>query len=237
MAVEQRAALVTAGARRVGRVLALKLAAAGYDIALHYFNSEVDAKNTACEVQELGRRCELIQADLLDKTALSGMIKEALEKLPGLCVLVNNASIWKAGRFMQSSSEELHENLGIHLLAPYILTRDLARYARKGVVVNILDSNISRQHSDKFAYLLSKKSLYDFTLMAAAELAPDVRVNAIAPGLVLSPDGQEQETQPLKNPLHRQGTPEDVAEALLFLVQSKHVTGQCIYLSGGKQLN
>lgn len=236
MASELKSAVVTAGARRVGRQLCFHLAKLGYDIALHYNSSKTEAEETKCEIEELGRRCELVQADLRTRDGIESLIPRAQTVLGNLKVLVNNASVWEAGSFSQSSYGELSDNLHIHLYAPYILTRDFSNTVQDGSVINIIDSNITRHNSDKFAYLLTKKALYDFTLMAAAELAPRIRVNAIAPGLVLVPEADKGTAQPGKNPLQRPGSPDDVSKALEFLITHEHLTGQCIYVSGGKHL-
>lgn len=236
---QRSAALVTAGAKRVGKVLALRLASRGFDIALHYNNSKSEAEATAKEIEGSGTKCELFQADLTDTEELQRLIPAVMERMPELKVLVNNASIWHGGKFLESSLEELAEFTKVHLEAPYILTRDFARLARHGLVVNIVDSNIVKHTSNNFAYLLSKKALYDFTMLAATELAPEIRVNAIAPGAVLVPEDERKEKYEQKftqNPLERAGSPDDVADALDYLLSGDHISGQCIFVSGGKHL-
>lgn len=239
MSKDPKAALVTAGARRVGKAMALRLAERGYDIALHYNNSSNQAEETKKEIEQKGRKCHLFQADLLNDEALERLMPSVIERLPGLSLLVNNASIWKEGSFVDSAKEDLDQYLKIHVEVPYLLTRDFARLARKGLVVNITDSNIVKHSSRYFAYLLSKKALYDFTLLAATELAPEIRVNAIAPGAVQAPEDERKEKYESKftqNPLNHAGSPEDVADALDFLINSEHISGQCIFVSGGKHL-
>lgn len=235
----QPAALVTAGAKRVGRSLALRLAECGFDIALHYKESKLEAESTAKEIGEIGRQCTLFNADLCVSNELENLIPSALAKFPGLCILINNASIWKPGKLIDSTIEDFNSNIKIHLEAPYILTRDFARHAKHGHVVNIIDSNVTKNQTAHFAYLLSKKALHDFTLLAAGELAPQIRVNAIAPGAVLTPENERKEKYEDKfsnNPLQLAGSPDDVATALEFLIKSSHITGQCIFVSGGKHL-
>ncbi|MBX9686427.1 MAG: SDR family oxidoreductase [Candidatus Obscuribacterales bacterium] len=232
-------ALVTAAAKRVGRVLALRLAQKGYDIALHYHNSEAEAEKTAEEIRKLGRLCRLFKADLCRNQETEGLILKVLEKMPKLSVLVNNASIWQPCSFLESDLADLKKYQSLHLEAPYILIRDFAKNQKSGLVVNILDSNIVRQNTEYFPYLLSKKALWDLTLMAAGELAPKFRVNAIAPGAVLPPEDERQEKYSKKfnkNPLQREGSPEDIADALEFFLKAEHVTGQCLFVSAGKQL-
>lgn len=239
MTQHNKAALVTGGARRVGKALALRLAQRGYDIALHFNSSSSDAQETKNEIEKKGRHCHLFQTNLMEDEALEHLLPSVIERLPGLNLLVNNASIWKEGNFLNSTKEELDEYLRIHVEVPYLLTRDFAKLARKGLVINVIDSNIVKHSSRYFAYLLSKKALYDFTLLAASELAPEIRVNAIAPGAVQAPEDERKEEYESKfsqNPLNRPGSADDVADALEFLINSEHISGQCIFVSGGKHL-
>jgi len=233
------AALVTAGAKRIGKALCLRLARMGFDIALHYNNSEQDAKETATEVEAFGRTCTLLKADLRKREEVSNLIKRAFDALPHLSVLVNNASIWNSKSLVDSSHEDFSENFQVHVEAPYFLIRDFARRVNDGTIINILDSNVVKTTTAHFPYLLSKKALYELTLLAATELAPKIRVNAIAPGAVLVPEGDLKEKYAAKfadNPLSRPGSPDDVADTLEFLIRSKHITGECIFLSAGKHL-
>jgi NAD(P)-dependent dehydrogenase (short-subunit alcohol dehydrogenase family) len=234
------AALVTAGAKRVGRELALRLASLGYDIALHFCNSADDASATKGEVEDLGRECHLFKADFENNADVAKLLPQVIERLPHLSVLINNASIWQSGKFIDATQNELVRYLRIHVEAPFLLSRDFSRLAKTGNIINILDCNIVKNKSENFAYLLSKKALFDFTLMAAAELAPEIRVNAVAPGAVLPPDDERNAkyTEKFgKNPLERPGSPSDVADAMQFLLQSDHISGQVIFVSGGKHLS
>jgi len=234
------AALVTAGAKRVGRELALRLASLGFDIALHFCNSAEDAAATKKEIEALGRECLLFKADFENNDDIAKLLPEVFAKMPQLSVLVNNASIWQAGKFIDATHGELTRYLKVHVEAPFILSRDFSRLAKAGNIINILDCNIVKNKSENFAYLLSKKALFDFTLMAAAELAPEIRVNGVAPGAVLPPEDERNAKYTEKfgqNPLERPGSPTDVADAMQFLLQSEHLSGQVIYVSGGKHLS
>lgn len=239
MSESRAAALVTAGAKRIGRVLSLRLAQMGYDIALHYNSSKNDAEQTATEIRALGKECVLLNADLRKHDELAKLMQQAFESFPKLNVLVNNASIWTPKSLIDSSYEDFRENFQVHVEAPYFLIRDFARKVSDGCVINILDSNVTKATTAHFPYLLSKKTLYELTLLAATELAPKIRVNAIAPGAVLVPEDERKEKYSAKfgdNPLNRPGSPEEVADTLEFLVKSKHITGECIFLSAGKHL-
>lgn len=231
---EPKAALITGGARRIGKELAVHLAARGYDIAIHYFNSDTDAKQTAKEIEQYGRKSVILKADLNEPAEVQGLIEQTVAELPALCLLVNNASVWNGGSLKESSLEEFDQNFNVHVKAPYLLTRDYARQVRKGNIINILDSNIARNKADEFAYLLSKKCLHELTKMAAVELAPDIRVNALAPGMILKPENQPDKAP--SNLVQRHGSPQDVLQAVDYLLDNQMLTGQCLYLAGGKDL-
>ena len=232
-------ALITGGARRVGKAISLGLAERGHDIALHFRSSTADAKETADEIRTLGVRCELLQADLLDPEEVAKLIPRAKKLFPGLGVLINNASTFKPATILESDAQIIDFNFAIHVRAPFLLTRDFAKHCGKGLVINMLDTNITNNRSTHAAYLLSKKALASFTQMAAKELAPDIRVNAIAPGLILPPKGEPKaylDTLLKQVPLHRKGSPQDVVNALVFLLEHDYLTGQIIYVDGGEHL-
>ncbi|MBX9568772.1 MAG: SDR family NAD(P)-dependent oxidoreductase [Candidatus Obscuribacterales bacterium] len=230
----RKAALVTGGAKRIGREIALHLAKNGYDIALHFNRSAEDAQKTAAEIEQLSRRCYLVKADLGTASELESVIESCIGNLPYLSVLINNASTWSGGLLTDSSCDEFDEQFHLHVRAPFILTRDFARMARKGNIINILDSNVAKKRATEFAYLLSKKSLQDLTIMAAVELAPAIRVNSIAPGMVLAPE--KDKNKPHNNPLNKTGSPKDVTNAIDFFLHNETVTGQCVFVAGGKDL-
>ncbi len=230
----KKAALVTGGAKRIGREIALHLARHGYDIALHFNQSSEDAQKTAAEIEAMGQRCYLAKADLLVPAELEKLVESSIRNLRQLSLLVNNASTWTGGLLANSSISEFDEQFNLHVRAPFALTRDFARLARKGNIINILDSNIAKNRGTEFAYLLSKKALQEMTMMAALELAPAIRVNAIAPGMVLAPE-KDKDKKP-NNPLNKAGNPSDVTTALDFFLQNESVTGQCIFVGGGKNL-
>lgn len=236
---EPKVALITAGARRLGKEACLKLASLGYDIALHFKSSQEEAEETAALIRQTGRNCHLFPADLFKISDTEALIANVLEKMPGLSVLVNNASIWIPSDFQDSSARDLMENISIHLIAPYLLSRDFSKECAQGQIVNIIDANVGKDSTHFFPYLLSKKSLLNLTSMLAVELAPKFRVNAIAPGGFLPPEGAaaERSTDPLEhNLLKRRGQISDYTGALEYLLKSPHITGQCLYVAAGDQL-
>ncbi len=234
-----RTALVTGGAKRLGRAIALRLAEAGADVAIHYHSSADAAADTADAVAALGRRAWALPADLDDPDAAADLFARAAEQAGAIDILVNNASNFPANRVLEFPLESLWENLRLHAASPLMLARALAQQGRPGDIVNMLDSRVVDYDHAHAAYHLSKRTLLTLTKMLALELAPAIKVNAVAPGLILPPPGQnESYLQQLAstNPLNRHGSPEGIAEAVLFLVRSDFVTGQVLYVDGGRHM-
>ncbi|ASI48117.1 MAG: SDR family NAD(P)-dependent oxidoreductase [Anaplasma ovis] len=183
--MHKRGVIITGAARRVGRAVAVFLAARhGYDVVVHYNRSHSEALDLQRVIQEdYGKRCLLFQSDLRDFAALGRLVAYAFEEIPHCDTLINNASVFYASTIGQLREGELEENYKIHVKAPIFLTQHFARMcaAKRGNVVNIIDTNITRTQTRYFAYLLSKKALSDFTVMAAEEFAVQLQVNAICP--------------------------------------------------------
>lgn len=232
-------ALVTGAGRRLGLAIAVHLARLGFDIAIHYNESVDGAEQCGREVVLEGRKCQLFQADLSETSQAERLVERVATTMPSMTLIVNSASVWKPVSFVESSTAELLNNLSVHLVSPYLLIRDFARLGQRGQVINILDSAIGSNRTQFFPYLLSKRALAELTTMTAAELAPAIRVNAVAPGTVLPTEGEAAAVftvTPQCNPLQHFGSPEDVLKAIEFLVNSPHVTGQCLFVGGGDHL-
>jgi len=237
-AIIMRSALITGGARRLGRAMSLKLAAMGYDIALHYHGNLPDA--LVEEIRSNGVRCEPVKSDLSVAEEASSLIELAKKTCPGLELLVNSAAIFKRASVAETSDALLSAHIRLNLLAPYRLSRDFAGIVGKGQIINIIDANAVKNTSAYGAYMLSKKGLMGLTAMAAREFAPNIRVNAIAPGLILPPAGEGDEYMKkaaLKRvPLKKQGHLDDITKALEFLITNGFITGQIIFVDGGEHL-
>lgn len=235
-----KAALVTGASKRIGRQIALTLAADGWDIAVHYRGSQKEAMATAQEIRALGRRCELFEADLGDMRQVERLVPAVADAMPGLELLVNNASIFEPASFLETQEAFFDRIFTINFKSCFFLARDFARICRKGQIVNMLDTKIARSASPSyFAYTLGKKALAAFTEMAAKELAPDIRVNGICPGPILPPPGKDSdylEKFAGRVPLKRIGSPELIVDAILFLVRNSYVTGQWLFVDGGEHL-
>ena len=234
-----KTALVTGAAKRLGHHAALALAREGVALALHYRDSEAEAQALARQVRGMGGAAWCIQADLADPTSASKLFAQAQEKAGAIDFLLNNASIFHEKDLNGFSVDDLHANIHVNALAPLILSRRLAEQGRPGCIVNFLDTMIADYDRKHVPYHLSKRMLYGLTSMMAVEFAPKIRVNAVAPGLVLPPEGEDAEyLERLKSStlLERYGSPQGVSEAVLFLLRSGFITGQTIFIDGGRHL-
>jgi pteridine reductase len=235
-----RAALVTGAARRLGKAIAEALAREGADVVVHHGHSGTEAEQTAAGLRALGVRAWTVRADLGDPAQAQALWEQA-EALAGagrIDILVNSASIFPEDTLAGFTAGGLETSLRVNALAPALLARRFAAAGPGGdrVIVNLLDSRALGRMRRHLSYQLSKRLLADFTRLLALELAPAVRVNAVAPGMVLPPSGLGPDAQArlaATNLLGRWGKPEDVAQAVLFLAASDFVTGQVLFVDGG----
>ena len=214
----------------------MALARQGVNVVVHYHQSEQAAADVCDELQKLGVSAWPIQADLADSSQTETLFVEAVQRAGAVDVLVNNASVYNQETLWEVDESSLWQNLQIHAVAPLTLARALARQNRAAHIVNLLDTRVTVYDRRHVSYHLSKRVLLTLTRMLALELAPQIAVNAIAPGLILPPAGEDEsylEKLAHCNPLNRYGGPEDIAEALLFLLRSRFITGQVIYVDGG----
>jgi len=232
--------LITGGAKRIGASIALHLAHYGYSIALHYNHSRKDAADLAKEIQSLQVGCDIFGANLENSKDVTALIPKVRKKFPDLKFFVNNASIFEKSTLREGNIKDFDREFAINLRAPFILASQFAKHIKEGAIINILDTNVSKDKTSHVSYLLAKKSLAELTRIAALELAPDIRVNAVAPGLILPPDskGKDYLDRLAKNiPLKRKGEPVDIARAVQFLIENTYLTGQTIFVDGGEHLN
>ena len=237
-------ALITGGAHRLGKEFALSLARMGFDILLHYHASEADAQQTKSEIESLGRVVHLLKADLTKPAEIESLFAQVDSIFhPSsfiFSVLVNSAAIMHVGRPADMTLETWDESLDLNLRAPFLLAREAAkRMTSGGLIVNIVDIGAQKAWSRYAAYTASKAGLESLTKVLARAFAPSIRVNAIAPGLVLqsdviSPEGWDKLVA--GTPLKRAARPEEISSALEFLVHNEYVTGQTIVIDGGYSL-
>ena len=232
-------ALVTGGAKRLGRAIAEMLAACGANTVVHYNHSETEAEALADQLRKQGAKAWTLQADLADTDEAGHLVSRAVELAGPLEILVNNAAIFPDSRLADVQPDEVLASMRVNALSPLAIGRAFARQSRPGAIVNMLDCRILDYDELHVAYHLSKRTLSSLTRMMAVEFAPAVRVNAVAPGLILPPPGRDEsylKSLESTNPLECHGGPEDVAAAVRFLVESAFVTGQIIYVDGGRHM-
>jgi len=236
-------ALITGGAKRVGRAIVNRLCDGGFDIAFTYLNSAADAQSLVAEINSKGRKAIAIKADLTDPPqAVSQITKGWKEAFGRLNLLVNSASLYEEGTLAQTDSAQIRRAYAIHVESPILLCQALAEALRaaSGRIVNMVDFQAEKPVPQYLAYCASKAALVNLTLNLARELAPQVTVNGIAPGIVEWPKDfpQMEKDKYLKRvPLARAGTPQDVAELVYFLATAgSYITGQIIRLDGGRSI-
>ena len=245
-------ALVTGGARRLGRAMCLYLAGRGYDVAIHYASSLADAEALAVEIRALGRRATCLQADLLNEDALASLVPSAAEALDGqLSVLVNNASIFEQDSIATATRASWDRHMMSNLRAPFVLTQAFAAQVpppepdaqgepvAQGLVVNMIDQKVRRLTPQHMTYSIAKMGLWAFTQLAAQDLGARVRVNAIGPGPTLQAYDQTDAVYTASRRatvLGRGANLDDITAALGYFIDAKAVTGQLLCVDGGQHL-
>ena len=234
-------ALITGASKRVGKAVAQYLAETGWDIVLHYNSSQKPAlelqKELAKDFPE--QEFSVIRANLSDLKEVETLTEKAVRQVGNFNLLVNNASVFTPGYLAGTSLELLENQINVNLKAPFVLMRDFARICKKGNIINFVDTRITTNKANFAAYSLSKKGLWELTKMAALEFAPEIRVNAIAPGAVLPPAGEGDdylarlaEKTPMKKPA-------GIVSVLLnveYILENQLLTGQILFADGGENL-
>lgn len=235
-------ALVTGAARRIGRSIALDLAAHGWAVAVHCRRSGDDAAGVVAEIDEAGGRASVINADLAVEAEAAALIARASDALGPVTALINNASVFERDDALSATRESWDLHLQVNLRTPFVLTQELARQLPDGAagsVVNILDQRVWSPTPYFTSYTVSKAGLWTLTQTLAMALAPRIRVNAVGPGPVLPSSRQTADQfarQWAELPLARRSAPEEIAVAVRFLLDAPGVTGQMIAVDGGQHL-
>lgn len=245
--MQGKVVLVTGGAKRVGAAICRRLHAAGAQVAVHYRSSAQQALALQDELNRLRpKSAAAFQADLLDLNALPQLVHKVIKKFGQLDALVNNASSFYATPLAEVDEQQWHDLLGTNLRAPLFLAQAAADELRRrhGAIVNIADIHAERPMQGHLLYSVAKAGLAALTRGLAQEMAPQVRVNAVAPGVIVWPDGPEWEDVERRRKivahtlLKREGEPDDIARAVVFLIQdAPYVTGQVISVDGGRSVN
>jgi NAD(P)-dependent dehydrogenase (short-subunit alcohol dehydrogenase family) len=230
---------VTGGARRLGRALATALASEGANVIIHHGRSAQEAEDLRGALAATGVRAWAIAADLADPEQAAALVDRARDVAGPIDILVNNASVFPTDTLAELTLDRLLATTRVNAWAPFVIARAFAQKAERGDVLQILDAKLAAADPRHASYLLSKHLLCVLTRMLAVELAPRIRVNAIAPGPILPPAGgtaQDLQRAAAAVPLRRPGGPDDIAETALFLLRCDYITGEVIYVDGGAHL-
>ena len=244
--LKRKVALITGSARRIGTVTARMLHDNGATVIIHYRNSSADAKKLCDELNHIRpNSCFTEKADLLDVSSFPMLISSIIKKAGRLDILINNASSFYPTKIGETTEENWDDLIGSNLKAPLFLSQAVAPYLEKhnGCIVNMADIYGIRPLENHTVYSVAKAGLVMLTKSLAKDLGPNIRVNGIAPGAILWPEAEEENTiaqQILldKTSLKREGTPEDIAKAILFLVRdADYITGHILPVDGGRMVN
>lgn len=237
-----KGALVTGAAQRIGKSIALTLAADGWHVIVHHRDSIDAAESTVREITDAGGTATALHADLSDPAACAVLIEEASTATQGLSCLVNNASMFVEDQIGDVSASTFDQIMAVNLRAPALLARHFAAQlpdGSNGVIVNILDQKLANTNPDFLSYSLSKYGLAGMTDMLAMALGPRIRVCGVAPGLTMQSGDQSQsqfDAVHTRTPLARGSSPEDVAGAVAYLIGADAITGETILVDGGQHL-
>jgi pteridine reductase len=235
-----KVALVTGAGKRLGRAVALRLAGEGADVGVHYRGSDGEAREVVKEIEKLGRRAIAMRAELTSVEEIRALVESVAHEFGRIDVLVNSAANFLASSVVSTTEEIWDASLDTNVKGPFFLIQAAAPWLRRanGVIVNFADTGAILGWPGYIAHSVSKAGIIMLTKTLAKALAPEVRVNAIAPGTITMPgDPPEWEQEFVKiAPLKKTGTPEDVAEAISYLVSAKFLTGHVLVLDGGRTL-
>jgi pteridine reductase len=242
MELEGKVAMVTGGAVRLGKALALALAERGVRLVIHYASSAGPAEAVVAQIKAMGSDAMAIQADLSAPGEQGPLVEHAAAHFGQLDILVNSAAIFEPGNWDDTTEDNWDRHFAINLKSPFFLSQAFAAQVgreRPGHIVNIADWRGVRPGPDHVAYTLTKSAVIAMTKSMALALAPNIQVNAIAPGLILPPPGQDLaylERKADQIPVQRVGSPKEIANTLIYLLRSDFVTGDLIFVTGGEHL-
>ena len=236
-----KTALITGAAKRVGKAMAQHLASQGWNIAIHYNTSELEARLFCDEL--IGtypkQQFEIFKADMNLPEEVELLIPQVIQNMTSLDLLINNASVFEPAKLGETTTGFLDRQMNVNFKAPFILTRNFAQLLKSGVIVNFVDTRIVTNQSNFAAYSISKKALWELTKMAALEFGPDIRINAIAPGLTLPPEEKGEDyllKLAEKITMKRPGGLDPILKSLDYILENEYLTGQLLFCDGGENL-
>jgi pteridine reductase len=236
-----RVALVTGAGKRIGRAVALRLAAEGADVAIHYGKSETEAQEVAAQIQKLGRRSVALQADLTNVPEIRSVIDGVKKEFGRLDVLINNAANFIQTKFAEITEASWDQSLNTNLKASFFMAQTAAPLllqSGNGVIINFSDIGGLMGWPGFLPHSIAKAGVIMMTRVLAKELAPEIRVNAIAPGTItMDGDPEDWEKDFIRRaPLKRSGTTQDITDAVMYLIAAEFVTGEVLVVDGGRTL-
>ena len=236
---ENKTVVITGSARRLGKEIALAIASEGFKVIIHTSQSFSDAQSLVAQIINLGGEAKSISADFKDPEKANEVFSRTFAEENNLFALINNASIFESGNFLESTYESWQSNFAINLTTPFLLSQSFARHMgkKKGRIVNILDWRALRPGKDHFSYTISKAALASMTKAMAAALAPNIVVNGLALGAILPPSdgGSGSILKPV--PAGRWASIKELTDSILFLLKGpEYITGEIIHLDGGRHL-
>ncbi len=234
-------ALITGASKRIGKAIAGFLAENGWSIVVHFNSSEKQAKELSetLQLKYPSQSFAIAKANLLNTDEVAELVPNIISRFGEFDLLINNASVFNGGAIKETPDDLFEMQMNVNLKAPFILMRDFAKHCKRGNIVNLVDTRITSNRSDFAAYSLSKKALWELTKMAALEFAPEIRVNAIAPGVTLPPaDKDENYLNSLarKTPMKKAGGVEPILKSIGYILDNNHLTGQLLFADGGENL-
>ena len=240
--IRKKSVLITGAGKRIGKAIALDLAAQGWCVAVHYFTSKDDADEVVTEITRQGGRAAAVQANLGVEAETQGLVPAAVEQIGPLTALINNASVFERDEIDDADRQSWDRHMETNLRAPLVLSQAFARQLpaeERGCIVNIIDQRVWNLTPHFVSYTLSKAGLWTLTQTLALALAPRIRVNGIGPGPTLRNDRQSEEhfaAQWENIPLQRPTDPEEICQGVRFILDAPALTGQMIALDGGEHL-
>jgi pteridine reductase len=236
-----KTALITGSSKRVGKAIAEHLAAKGWNIVIHFNTSQEEAMELEENLRQnyINQKFFRVKTDLEKEAEVLKLIPFIVAEIGPFELLINNASVFDRGYLKKTSPELFNNQMNVNFKAPYFLMRDFADHCKKGNIINLVDTRITTNKSNFAVYSLSKKALWEATKMAALEFAPEIRVNAIAPGVSIPPEGKDEDYIwnlarhiPVKEPVGLQ----PIIQSVDYILENVHLTGQLLFADGGENL-